>query len=176
MAQSHEQKSDIQKIADIIRDAGGRIVGRTRLQKLAYLMELSGLGDGFTFEYRHYGPYSEELSIASHNAALLGLLKEEEHATNWGGFYSVYTTSTGSDLPSSSPRYRLARLAVSADPIQLELAATAAFLATEGISDPWEMTAKLKPEKSQGGTLERAKALYRKLAQIDAPRPLPDII
>jgi hypothetical protein len=136
MTQAREQKSDIQKVADIIRDAGGRIVGRTRLQKLAYLLELSGLGDGFPFEYRHYGPYSEELSIAARNAALLGLLKEEEHATNWDGFYSVYTTSTSSDLPSSSARSRVARQAVSADPIQLELAATAAFLATEEFPIP----------------------------------------
>jgi hypothetical protein len=176
MPKSNEQKSDLEKVADIIRDAGGRIVGRTRLQKLAYLLELSGLGGGFPFEYRHYGPYSEELSIAIRNAALLGLLKEEEHETNWGGFYSIFTTPTTSDLPPSSNRYQLARQAVSADPVQLELAATAAFLATEGIADPWEMTGKLKPQKSEGGNLQKAKFLYQKLARIDTPRPLPNIV
>ena len=175
MARRTEQKSDLEKVADLVRDAGGRIVGRTRLQKLAYLLELSGQGAGFPFEYRHYGPYSEELSIAIRNAALLGLLKEEEHATTWGGFYSIYTTPTTSDLPSSSSRYQLAHHAVSADPIQLELAATAAFLATEGIADPWEVTEKLKPEKSERGNLQKAKLLYRQLAQIDTPQPLPNI-
>jgi uncharacterized protein YwgA len=176
MAWRTEQKSDLEKVADLIRDAGGRIVGRTRLQKLAYLLELSGLGEGFPFEYRHYGPYSEELSIAIRNASLLGLLKEEERATNWGGFYSIYTTPTTSDLPASSSRYQLAHEAISADPIQLELAATAAFLATEGVSDAWEMTRKLKPEKSERGNLQRAKLLYQKLMKIDTPQRLPNIM
>jgi hypothetical protein len=176
MPQPHESKSDLQKVADIVRDAGGRIVGRTRLQKLAYLLELSGLGGGFPFEYHHYGPYSEELSIAVRNAALLGHLKEEEHATNWGGFYAVYTTSTPSDLTPDSARFQLARQAVSADPIQLELAATAAFLANEGIADAWTMTAKLKPEKSGEGNLDQAKTLYQRLSRINTPRALPDIL
>ncbi len=42
--------------AEIVRDVGGRIVGRTRLQKIAYLLELAGFGVGFRFEYRHFGP------------------------------------------------------------------------------------------------------------------------
>jgi uncharacterized protein len=176
MARRTEQKSDLEKVADLVRDAGGRIVGRTRLQKLAYLLELSGLGEGFPFEYRHYGPYSEELSIAIRNASLLGLLKEEERGTNWGGFYSIYTTPTTSDLPPSSSRYQLAYEAISADPIQLELAATAAFLATEGVADAWEMTRKLKPEKSERGNLQRAKLLYQKLMKIDTPQRLPNIM
>jgi uncharacterized protein len=176
MPQPHEQKSDLQKAADIIRDAGGRIVGRTRLQKLAYLLELSGLGAGFPFEYRHYGPYSEELSLAVRNGALLGALREEEHETNWGGFYSIYTTPGTSDLPANSARSQLARLAVAADPVQLELAATAAFLANGGIADPWEMTEKLKPEKARSGNLQKAKSLYRRFAQISTPQPLPNIV
>jgi uncharacterized protein YwgA len=59
-----KHKPDWQKAAEIVRDAGGRIVGRTKLQKVAYLLELAGLGDGFQFEYRHYGPYSEDLAGA----------------------------------------------------------------------------------------------------------------
>ena len=54
------RKRDTEKVADIVRDAGGKIVGRTRLQKIGYLLELSGLGEGFSFDYRHYGPFSEE--------------------------------------------------------------------------------------------------------------------
>jgi hypothetical protein len=34
---------------------------------------------------------------------------------------------------------------------------------------------KYKPEKAQGGRLENAKALYRRLLQIDTPKPLPQI-
>lgn len=175
MPQPPEQASDVQRIADLIRDAGGRIVGRTRLQKLAYLLEITGIGAGFRFEYRHYGPYYEQLALAAQNASLLGLIREEEHSTNWGGFYSIYTATGVSGLPQDSPRLRLARQAIAADPVQLELAATAAFLAIEGLAEPWETTAKLKPEKSQGDNLSKAKALYRRLAAIDAPQRLPAI-
>jgi hypothetical protein len=40
----------------IVRDAGGHIVGRTRLQKIAFMLEPAGLGGGFPFRYKHYGP------------------------------------------------------------------------------------------------------------------------
>ena len=71
-------------VAAIVRDAGGRVVGRTRLQKMAFILEASGLGSGFPFIYKHYGPYSEELSNASRTAAILGILKETESPASWG--------------------------------------------------------------------------------------------
>ena len=52
MSHGLERKRDVDKVAEIIRAAGGEIVGRTRLQKVAYLLELAGLGHGFRFEYR----------------------------------------------------------------------------------------------------------------------------
>ena len=42
------RKRDTDKVVAIVRDAGGTIVGRTRLLKTAYLLELAGLGEGFT--------------------------------------------------------------------------------------------------------------------------------
>jgi uncharacterized protein YwgA len=170
-----ERKRDVQKVTDIIRDAGGEIVGRTRLQKVAYFLELSGLGEGFPFDYRHYGPYSEALAMAVRNASSLGLVHEDERSTSWGGFYSVYTTSTSSGGSITSARRHLAQEAASADPIELELAATAAFLSKQGNRDPWVTTEKLKPEKSREGNLEKAKALYRKLQRIETPQRLPRI-
>jgi hypothetical protein len=41
---------------------------------------------------------------------------------------------------------------VNADAVELELAATAAFLAYERFPDPWGETARRKPEKSGGRT------------------------
>lgn len=73
------------KTAAIVRDAGGRIVGRTRLQKIAYLLSITGLEDGLPFAYKHYGPYSEDLATASRDADLLGLLSETEQQASWGG-------------------------------------------------------------------------------------------
>ncbi len=169
MSGGNERKSDMNKVTDIIRAAGGEIVGRTRLQKVAYLLELAGLGYGFRFEYRHYGPYSEELSFAARNAALFDLLTEEERPTSWGGFYSIFRVT------GLSAGHEFAMAAANADSIVLELAATAAFLAEEGISDPWEETARRKPAKADVGRLELAKSLYRELSRIETPKPLPVI-
>lgn len=163
------------RAADIVRDAGGEVVGRTRLQKIAYLLEITGLGDGFSFEYRNYGPYSEELATAIRHADLLGDLVEQEHIASWGGMYSIYTADGESDHQMSDRRKQLAASAVRADPIALELAATAAFLAAEGLVDPWEETALRKPAKATRERIANAKALYLQLGKIGTPTPLPEI-
>jgi uncharacterized protein YwgA len=167
--------ASVTKAAGIVQDADGRIVGRTRLQKIAYLLCAAGLEDGFRFSYRHFGPYSEELASAIRNADLLGLVSETEQQTSWGGAYSVYTTKLKSNQSGSKERHRLAAEAASADAVELELAATAVFLAKEGYRDPWAETARRKPDKVADGRLERARALYSKLAAIETPKRLPRI-
>ena len=170
------RKRDTEKVAAIIRDAGGKIVGRTRLQKTGYLLELAGLGEGFSFEYRHYGPFSEELASAARDANALGLISEEEHQAGWGGLlFHFYDDACWTSKGRSSVADNACAQAGSASAIELELAATAAFLADEGSGDPWADTARFKPDKAQGGRLENAKALYSRLQQIDTPKPLPRI-
>src|SRR5262245_24324492 len=168
------RRRETEKAADIIRAAGGRVVGRTRLQKIGYLLELAGLGEGFPFAYRYYGPFSEELATAVRDARALGLISEEEHPATWGGCYSVFKLQDASrPKTTNSIRLNLVHEAAGASSIELELAATAAFLAEEGSRDPWGDTAKFKSAKAEAGRLENAKALYRRLQQIDTPKPLP---
>src|SRR3954462_9618768 len=120
-------KHDSEKVGAIVRDAGGQIVGRTRLQKIGYLLQLAGLGERFPFAYRHYGPFSEELASAARDANALGLISEEEHPATWGGFYSVFTTrQLGRSEDVNPARLSLVREAAVASSIELELAATAA--------------------------------------------------
>lgn len=168
--------------AAIVRDAGGRIVGRTKLQKIAFFFEAAGVGSGFPFRYKHYGPYSEQLAAATQHAAALRLIIEDECVANWGGRYSVFRLPMPPDQTTLSARGQLAQergqLAqemVEADAVELELAATAAFLANEGFCDPWAEAARRKPEKAEGERLERAKQLYGRLREIPTPRPLPAI-
>lgn len=162
------------KAAAIVRDAGGRIVGRTKLQKVGYLLELCGLGDGFQFEYRHYGPYSEDLAEAIKIAGAFGLVEEEERKADWGGFYSIYS-STEQARHQSSARVQLAKAAAQIGAVELELAATAAYLsAVERSADPWGETKKLKPEKATPSRLNAAKTAYRDLRKI-CPKSLPNI-
>jgi len=174
MAARANSKYDAKRVSRIVLDAGGRIVGRTKLQKLAYLMEATGLGEGFAFEYHRYGPYSEELETAAHTEELFGALKEEEHPTTWGGFYSVYTVANPID--GTSNRTQLAQIAVEASSVELELAATAAFLAAQGIEDPWLETAKRKPKKANQTRLDKAKQLYKRLQCVETPKSLPAIV
>lgn len=161
-------------VADIVRDAGGQVVGRTKLQKLTYLLVASGLEIELPFLYKHYGPYSEVLAIAAREAHLLGLLKEKEELTSWGGFYLTYSVDGKSDSDVPLARLDLARIANSADAVELELAATALFLAKEGrTKDVWSETERRKPEKASNGRLDKAKALYQKLAAVVVPTPFP---
>jgi len=161
-----------EKVAAIVRDAGGRIVGRTKLQKIAYILRASGLDDGFDFDYHHYGPYSEELAEAVRDAVLLGAMSEKESRTAWGGFYSTYETEAVI-AEDNSVRSKLAHIGASADSVELELAATALFLAKEKNDDPWAETARRKPEKAENGRLNGAKELYATLRKIQTPHPLP---
>jgi len=169
-------KSDVEDAADIVRDAGGKVVGKTRLQKMAYLLEVSGLGSGFPFEYRHYGPFSEELANAVVIAQIAGLITEEEHTASWGGSYSIFNSVSGASNPHvNAARLRILALGSEANPISLELAATAAYLAAkEKNGDPWAETERRKPEKA-AKYLPDAKALYAKLKLIETPKPLPKI-
>jgi uncharacterized protein len=166
--------------ARIIRDAGGELVGRTRLQKVAYLAQLAGYGHEFDFEYRHYGPFSEDLALGMDIAALLGSVKEEERQAEWGGRYSIYRLPKPAP-PANPDRATFIKQAKGIGAIELELAATAAFLfAVEKIGNgrpgnPWQETRKLKPEKARDGRLERAATAYAKLRRIQSPLKLPDL-
>jgi hypothetical protein len=169
-----QRQLDYHKAANVVRDSGGRVVGRTRLQKVAYLLELAGLGEGFQFQYRQFGPYSDSFTEAVRLADLLGLISEEERPTNWGGTYSIFQFMGDPQQPANELRRKLAELAVGSDPIELELAATAAFLRSEGEADPWAETKNRKPDKAQQDRLDRAKQLYLRLRQASDNR-LPEI-
>jgi uncharacterized protein YwgA len=159
-------------VADLI-SYEGEIVGKTKLQKIAALLEISGLGAGFSFSYHYYGPYSEDFASAVDRAALLGLIREDERRANWGGRYSVFSTNKVDH--GSSPKGSLIHLANRANAIVLELTVTAAFLAAERDPDPWSSVSSLKPEKASATNIAKAKSLYAEFAKVETPRKLPAI-
>jgi uncharacterized protein len=163
----------------IVQDAGGELVGRTRLQKVAYLMQLAGFGDAFDFEYRHYGPFSEDLARGMEIAAAFGQVTEVEKQADWGGRYSIYSLNEP-ERPEDPARAAFVQEAKKIGAIELELAATAAFLfVVEGIGrnqkgNPWDETRRRKPGKAGGGRLERAIVAYEKLrTAVATPDALP---
>lgn len=162
------------RIAAIVRDAGGQVVGRTKLQKLTYLLVASGLEDSIPFLYKHYGPYSEAVSVAARDAQLLGQLREQEVLASWGGTYSIYYSVDGQPTQDVPPeRVQIARIAADSDAVELELAATALFLANDGFDDAWGETKRRKPEKAEFPRLENAKVLYQRLSEVVTPIRLP---
>lgn len=160
-------------VAQIIGDAGGEIVGRTKLQKTAYLLTLAGFEERFRFGYKHYGPFSDDLANTAELAAAFDLISERQQQAAWGGTYSVYTVQSV-EPSGQAGRTGLAKAAAQSDAVLLELAATAAYLAQEGKPQPWAETARRKPDKAAEGRLDGAKELYAKLraASFDA---LPEI-
>ena len=121
--------NEAHRAAEIVRDAGGQIIGRTRLQKIAYILEAAGLGAGFPFRYKHYGLYSEQLADAAQTARIVGMLNERETPAAWGGVYSIYHSLLPPEDHVHETRRRLAQELVNVDAVELELAATALFLA-----------------------------------------------
>ena len=165
----------VDEIVNIVILAGGKFVGRTRLQKTVYLLKICGFFGNFEFEYRHYGPYSEELSNVADLAVIFDYLNEEKKQASWGGIYSIYHTDRELNQPECGEKKKLIDLLSRVNPIELELAATAVYFAKEGIEDPWKETEDRKPDKAEGNRLSGAKKLYSSIRELDLPKPLPEI-
>ena len=166
----------IEHIEQIIKDAGGKIVGKLRLQKVVYLLQITGLeNDNFNFVYKHYGPYSEGLAESARLGALLDNFEEEKKRTAWGSDYFVYKTKTSAEKKCAPERLEFAHKAANSSSIVLELVATAVYLfLEEGCADPWGETHRRKPEKTSKGRLKEARELFKELKKI-VPKSLPDL-
>ena len=160
--------NDAEKVVRLVQEAGGRVVGRTRLQKIVCLLELADVEDGFRFSYHLFGPYSEELSNAIERAVLFDKIHEKNEKAGWGGTYSIYTTKE-SAVADSPIRKGIIEVANSAGAIALELAATAAYLAKTKVDNPWYEVVQRKPEKE--GKIDEAKELYARLCAVAPDLP-----
>ncbi len=167
---------EARRSAGIVRDAGGRIVGGSRLQKIGFLLEAAGLGEGFRFTYNRFGPFSKDLEDATRTAAVLGLVRETKQPATWGGVYSTFSTDLPQSPDISDARRQLAQEGARAGAVELYLAATAVYLAQEGVQDAWAETARHKPDEAGAGRLDRAKSLYDRLRQVPTPRALPQLV
>ena len=166
-----------QLVTDIIHAAGGRLIGRTKLQKTVYLLEATGWKGDFVFRYCHYGPYCESLAEAASDAVSLGYLEEKYSRTESGNPYSIYETTSPEKTvtPFSQRQKNLIKTASEANAIELELAATALFLAKEeSFENPWDETSRRKPQKASDKMIGQAKALYNTLSQC-VPGVFPQI-
>ena len=176
------QEAGTRLIASIIDDAGGKVVGSTRLHEIAYLLEVAGYNNGFKFDFRNSSPYSDEVAEAATTAVLFDQLSEDKRTADWGGRYSVYSTkeqncSAKMQSCSNAPagRQELTKTAAQASAIALDLVATAIYLSRKNCPDPWAEAKRRKPDLAKQQWLRKAKKLLKDLSAIDVPEPLPAI-
>lgn len=138
--QSHQLRMTV-GLLKLINSFGGKIDGRIRIQKAAYLLCLKGVPyfDPREFVYHHHGPYSRSLSDILHQAVSFGLV--DEVGENFSGGitrYSYKITLDGENFISTSYLDSDKILLDFAKHIDgfgsraLELAATVAFLKERG--------------------------------------------
>ncbi len=91
----------------IVELSGGRIVGKTRLQKSMYFLEAHGVGFNFGFDYHHYGPFSQELATAVSDAVALGRISEEPRRGATGLSYVVYAFDGFTESEGEEPERKI---------------------------------------------------------------------
>ena len=77
-----------------------KLVGRTRLQKLVFLLLVEGLRDPEDYRVHYYGPYSDQVKMDAVVLAAQGYITSEDvsrHRKKGSGFYTIYKiTDSGS--------------------------------------------------------------------------------
>jgi uncharacterized protein YwgA len=144
----------------------GELIGRTRLQKTAFLLERCGMGSGLEFDYRHYGPFSADLARGCDDAEFDGRLKMVERPGSREMPYTVFTTKEPApdrlgNISAPDVRALLTAMRGCSD-IVLEVAATIVYLRELG-GDPIEEVKILKPHKATERRIFQAKELIRQL-------------
>jgi uncharacterized protein len=157
----------IDMVVGLVALNGGRLVGKTRLQKSIYLLGVCGIELGFDFDYHHYGPYSEELSEASRDAEILGMLDVEWRSSS-GNDFAIFHSRTTASLPQADLGRRALDVLRHYETTVLELAATADFLSKNGYkSDPWGETIRRKASKATPTRIEQSKQLLSELKALN---------
>jgi uncharacterized protein len=158
-------------VVDVVALSGGRLVGRTRMQKTIYLLDVLGLGSGASYYYYNFGPFSDEIANGISDSKFSGLLFEEtEYRISDGSPFSIFKADKlpekvhqiGS-LPAERVKGVLQRFA-SCNSTVLELAATIHWLArVEKVSDWRGELVRRKGSKTQNGRMEKATELLGEL-------------
>jgi uncharacterized protein YwgA len=152
-------------IPTFIDAAGGEVAGKVRLQKLMYLVDQLGIVTGFSFNYHHYGPYSEELAERVEDDVVFGRVSVEQKRRADGVPFVIYRPRHhNQDDPKSLLRTPGVRAALSAmqrrSATVLELAATIHWLAFVEEVDNWQAElVRRKGVKTEHGRAEAALGL-----------------
>lgn len=158
-------------IVDMIALSGGRLVGRTRLQKTVYLLDTQGLKSGAAYYYYNFGPFSDDIADAISDGKFAGELSEKtDYRQVDGSPFSIFECHKPVDgfetlggLDREKARTLLEKLKA-ANSTVLELAATIHWLRfIEKVQDWRTELKRRKGAKTEGGRVEQAVALLGEL-------------
>lgn len=158
-------------VVDMIELNGGRLVGRTRLQKGGYLLHRCGANFGLPFIYYHYGPYSSDLASGCLDALADKRIKIRERPGRHGVRYAIFTLGKDARpsgrlgaLSADEARPLLRKIGKVSDTV-LELAATIVYFVENGSSAKAavEETKARKSIKASPERLREAFSLIRDL-------------
>src|SRR5579863_2597743 len=140
-------------LVQLIALNGGTVVGKTRLQKIVFLLDECGLNTGCKYDYHYYGPFSAQIAEAAEDACDLGLLRYKERPGSHSVPYGVYEAAETVKIPdvlASLPRDTVkSKLDIMSrySAIELELAATIRYLHKLDYGDPVSRVRLLKSAK-----------------------------
>jgi uncharacterized protein YwgA len=158
-------------IVDIVALSGGRLVGRTRMQKTAYLLDAKGMKSGAAYYYYNFGPFSDEVADGISDSKFVGSLVEKiDYRKVDGSPFSIFESGKPADqvealgdLKRSEATGLLNRLAA-ANSTVLELAATIHWLIfVEKVADWRAELKRRKGAKIDGGRMDKAADLLTHL-------------
>jgi uncharacterized protein YwgA len=154
-------------IVDIVALSGGRLVGRTRMQKTVYLLDAKGLNSGAAYYYYNFGPFSDEVADGISDGKFAGRLEEKtDYRRSDGSPFSIFQTAKSSaevgklgSLPKEDAVRLLDRLNSKSSTV-LELAATIHWLTIiEKVGDWRSELKRRKGSKTEGGRMDEAAGL-----------------
>ena len=147
---------------------GGEVVGKTRLQKLVYLLDQCRMESGFEFEYHNFGPFSAELARETDFASESGRLRLEEKRGFHEVPYTVFRTeeaapTTLGKLPADKAKEILAIMA-RYTALDLEIAATIDWFRDH--RDRQTVNREVQIRKPVKATLEHLEKGWRLLSEL----------
>jgi uncharacterized protein YwgA len=157
-------------VVGIVALNGGKLVGKTRLQKVAYLLDACGMGSGVDYDYHHFGPYSAEVASAADAAEALGRVVSQEKPGFHSVPYVVYETheemQTKLGNLSADEVSRKLRMMKGYSAIELELAATIHYLENAEGYSPAGAQEEVKLRKAAKASSERLVQANRLLGSL----------
>jgi len=153
----------------------GRVLGKKRLQKLAYFAAETGADADVKFFLHGYGPFSAQIASAADLLSFVGAIKEETVRLKPSPFFStLYQLSDAKEVREELPQAsaNAIRELDNFSTVELEIASTLSFFMKRGKApeEAEKLTAQLKPGKATNPTMKRAEEALSRIGLYERRR------